>query len=745
MNSRHPALMGTFLAAFILLAVGYSLAIPSGEGVDETSHFSYVKYVKERRQLPIQPVSRSGVEVWMGHHPPLYYVLGALSISWVDTSDFNQVFQPNPHFVWRENDGRNGWNVMLHFGQDSFPWQGAVLGIHVVRLMTVGVGTVALYAIYRAVQLLFPEHPWAPVGAAALVGFNPSFIFMSSAVHHDTLQAAIFGLAAWWAMRLLRESQRWYDAWIGGVLVGASCLTKLSGLALVPFVGIALLLRAWRDRGWRRLLPEILAVGTGAFLVSGWWFVRNQSLYGDPFGWQMFLQIHGHMVRRGPYTWMSFLSFLSQIGRTFWGAFGYMHITFPKVTKYLWWLSGLSGIGLIVGLLRRHISREHWREWLLLLALLGTLFASFVRFSITTVGAGHGRYLFPAGVTIGALLIAGLNGFSAWRHQRLVSIVTALGMVTYAVWLPTRYVLPKYASLDTPTVDQLARAQPAEATFGDTMRLLAYHSNTDLAIPGEWMRLDLYWEAIGRPEERLDPLVRVQLTDGEGQVLASQTGWPVPSLTPSVWSPGCVYTTRMPLKIPVGHEAGQVHLKVGALSTNGEHYLPARTQRREFVGSGLVEIGTLPLIGSVTEVSPRNVPNPRQQVFASELALRGFEIPIEPVSEGSTVSVVLYWEVLKPVSDDYTVFIHVLNKDGELVTQFDRPPGGGTAPTSTWQVGKTLRDTYPVQIPSDVPAGSLEIHVGMYTWPSLERLSVTVDGTSVGDSVRLGTIQIDSQ
>jgi hypothetical protein len=57
-------------------------------------------------------------------------------------------------------------------------------------------------------------------------------------------------------------------------------------------------------------------------------------------------------------------------------------------------------------------------------------------------------------------------------------------------------------------------------------------------------------------------------------------------------------------------------------------------------------------------------------------------------------------------------------------------------------VGQVLRDTYPLPIPSDAPAGIYTVRVGMYTWPSLERQLVSMDGVSVGDSVDLGSIQI---
>ncbi|NIV33213.1 MAG: hypothetical protein GWN58_28335, partial [Anaerolineae bacterium] len=69
------------------------------------------------------------------------------------------------------------------------------------------------------------------------------------------------------------------------------------------------------------------------------------------------------------------------------------------------------------------------------------------------------------------------------------------------------------------------------------------------------------------------------------------------------------------------------------------------------------------------------------------------------VIPGMVLPIDLYWEALQEPSDDYTVFIHVYDDAGNLVTQYDRPAGGEGQPTSSWQVGQVLRDTYPLMIP----------------------------------------------
>jgi hypothetical protein len=41
---------------------------------------------------------------------------------------------------------------------------------------------------------------------------------------------------------------------------------------------------------------------------------------------------------------------------------------------------------------------------------------------------------------------------------------------------------------------------------------------------------------------------------------------------------------------------------------------------------------------------------------------------------------------------DYTLFIHVLDGDGQMIGQHDGQPSGGEYPTSLWDAGEQGRD-----------------------------------------------------
>ena len=92
----------------------------------------------------------------------------------------------------------------------------------------------------------------------------------------------------------------------------------------------------------------------------------------------------------------------------------------------------------------------------------------------------------------------------------------------------------------------------------------------------------------------------------------------------------------------------------------------------------------------------------------------------------------LFWQCLKPVGEDYTVFVHVLDGEGRLVGQEDMEPVHGFHATGSWLAGEVVRDQY--EIPLSQAAGRTRFKVGMYLPASGERLPVRLaDGSRPED------------
>jgi hypothetical protein len=91
----------------------------------------------------------------------------------------------------------------------------------------------------------------------------------------------------------------------------------------------------------------------------------------------------------------------------------------------------------------------------------------------------------------------------------------------------------------------------------------------------------------------------------------------------------------------------------------------------------------------------------------------------------------------------YTVFVHVLNKDGIMGGQWDSVPGGGLLPTSSWLEGEVIADEYEVPIKVGAPPGGYVIQIGMYDVHTGKRLKVQGESGDMEENrVVLHKIQI---
>ena len=87
------------------------------------------------------------------------------------------------------------------------------------------------------------------------------------------------------------------------------------------------------------------------------------------------------------------------------------------------------------------------------------------------------------------------------------------------------------------------------------------------------------------------------------------------------------------------------------------------------------------------------------------------------------MTITLHWKALQQPTDDYLVFVHVVDQSDRLCAQHDSQPRTGQYPSSAWSPGELVADFHQVHIPSEYQ-GLARLFVGLYRFNSLERLPI---------------------
>ncbi|WP_420632288.1 DUF2723 domain-containing protein [Candidatus Leptofilum sp.] len=147
----------------------------------------------------------------------------------------------------------------------------------------------------------------------------------------------------------------------------------------------------------------------------------------------------------------------------------------------------------------------------------------------------------------------------------------------------------------------------------------------------------------------------------------------------------------------------------------------------------------------VGEVLVSGVPLPEDATnFEDKIALLAVNVPERTLQPGGQLELMLTWQALAPLAEDYTVFVQVLDANDQIVGQIDSWPVQGTFPTSQWTPGETVEDKYLVQLAAELPEGQYRVQVGFYLLQTLRRLSVLDGtGTAVDDKLLLTGFMIE--
>jgi hypothetical protein len=124
---------------------------------------------------------------------------------------------------------------------------------------------------------------------------------------------------------------------------------------------------------------------------------------------------------------------------------------------------------------------------------------------------------------------------------------------------------------------------------------------------------------------------------------------------------------------------------------------------------------------------------PVQATFGQRLALLDSAVT-QPMDQNE-IHVILRWQVQTPDSALSTVFVHLYDASGNLVTQHDGPPAMNFVPPSLWQEGDIIHDIHIIPLDAPLPAGTYRLAAGLYDPASGERLSATANQSPLPDNV----------
>lgn len=700
------------LFGFLALAIFYSMIIPLFEGPDEDDHFRYVKSIADSHTLPFQRFEAGGGEAGhQGWQPPVYYALAALLISPIDTSDFSDHLIRNQYATVVGDPACCGRNLYYHYGNENFPFMRTTLAVHLVRLLSVLFGAITVTATYAMLKSLVGEWHMA-LAAAAIVGFNPSFLFASALVSNDTALAALSSLTLLaWVKLIKREiAFNLRSAAMLGVLISLATLTKTTALALAPLTLILFAFLVWERRDYRLLLRTICAFLVAFLLLTGWWFVRNQMLYGDPLAARL-VATSALFPRAGDLTMAEFFQIsLPQFWTTFWG--GPTPSDFSQVILVaLALFTALAVVGTVL-YTTRLMQTQSRIAFCFLLTWLVILLIGLIQFIRTTQGGDQGRYLFPAISVFGLLFVLGLNQITRHKLPQL-NILLIICSFIIAVVVPFAYTLPAYARPPLVTASDQARlAGAARTNFGNQMELLAPELDAHSHKPGESLRVTLYWRALARMSESYRVYVHlIGLNDtsaGGVDVIPARGAFPT-----LYWNPGDALRDTFDLPISTNAMPGKYSVEVGLypIGNPSEHLATSGGDDRVVIGFIKIEPRESLVYAPAT---------PTNALFANQIELLGYDTSL---SQGQR-HLSLYWRARTPPIADYTVFVHVLDAGGKIIAQVDREPQGGQYPTSIWDAGEQVRDDYVF----DITAPVVRIEVGLYRADSGERLPVVLNG-----------------
>lgn len=446
--SRTPSAKNWFIGIatglYLLLSLVYLWVIPAGESPDEPGHVQCIEQVANEGRLPVVEPEPQG-EIWwsrgriisgrMCYHMPLYYLLAGGSQRLLAAGDSDLLhfeFPPsNPDF--------GAAPAMFLHEEKSSPWQLSqpvtLLGL---RLLSIALGGLLLWATYRVARCLFPGQEAVAAMAMVMVGGWPQVVYLNRAINNDVLAT---GLAVSILVVLLGIGHP--ERFVAAALLSAlAILTKLTVLfTAVVVVGTWLfefiILQQQKRRYLRAALLSVLIWGAVLLLIAWHPILRQHWDQSGAAG-----MVIPARVRTLAYWQDVFVLTLS----SGWVRFGWMNVAAPQWHAYVWWAGvALAALVGVYAVWQNRFLKHRLLLSITLLLWLAGVALSYIRINISLFQPQF-RFALAAVPLLVTFSAAGylflLKRHPFWRWGSIV--ILSFILLGYNLWLVLAVIKPAY-------------------------------------------------------------------------------------------------------------------------------------------------------------------------------------------------------------------------------------------------------------------------------------------------------------
>lgn len=444
---RVPLPLRWLLAATLALSLIWAILLPAFQAPDENSHFGYVQSLAEDFRLPgdaDRPLfSTEQARASSDANADQAAAVRDTKMEW-DEGAYERWRAKGADLARDDGGGPNpaSSNPPLYYLYEAVAYRVAGAGDLFDRLLATRIasllwllGTVA--GVWLLIGEVFGRDRLLQLAGAAVAGLAPMPMFVSAAVSPDAMLYALWSLALWLGVRMLKRGLTVRSGAALAGVVGVACLVKATSYALLPGTAAAFATGLWRLRPLetRRAL-RLVGAGLGALAVTaGTWLIVARVLDREvsaqlssatstsgfnlrelfSYLWQFYLP---NLPSQTPYPTVAETIPVYDIWiKTGWAAFGWTEVTFPGVVYVLLTLVtvGVGGIAVVAVWRNRRGIDLGVAGFLALVALTllaGLHWTEYKEIEAGSANFNQGRYLFP---------LLGLAGLAVAQAVRVLA------------------------------------------------------------------------------------------------------------------------------------------------------------------------------------------------------------------------------------------------------------------------------------------------------------------------------------